>query len=60
MALGAWDELRLRVRAALTEGGFSPGGIKEILLQQAVYCGVLAANHAFKEAGEIVREVAKT
>jgi 4-carboxymuconolactone decarboxylase len=60
MALGAWDEFRLHVRAALTEGGFSPDDIKEILLQQAVYCGVPAANHAFKEAGEIVREVAKT
>jgi 4-carboxymuconolactone decarboxylase len=60
MALGAWDEFRLHVRAALTEGGFSPDDVKEILLQQAVYCGVPAANHAFKEAGEIVREVAKT
>ena len=60
MALGAWDEFRLHVRAALTEGGFSPDDIKEILLQQAVYCGVPAANHAFKEAGEIVKEVAKT
>ncbi|MGA2128740.1 MAG: 4-carboxymuconolactone decarboxylase [Xanthobacteraceae bacterium] len=60
LALGAWDEFRLHVRAALTEGGFSPDDIKEILLQQAVYCGVPAANHAFKEAGEIVREVAKT
>lgn len=59
MALGAWDEFRLHVRAALTEGGFSPDDIKEILLQQAVYCGVPAANHAFKEAGEIFGEVAK-
>jgi hypothetical protein len=27
--------------------------------QQAVYCGVPAANHAFKEAGDILDEVAK-
>jgi 4-carboxymuconolactone decarboxylase len=58
MALGTWDEFRLHVRAALTEGGFTPNDIKEILLQQAVYCGVPAANHAFREASEIVAEVA--
>ncbi len=32
-----------RVRAALTEGGFTPDDIKKILLQQAIYCGVPAA-----------------
>jgi 4-carboxymuconolactone decarboxylase len=45
------------VRAALTIGGFSPDDIKEIILQQAAYCGVPAGNHAFKEAGTIVAEV---
>src|SRR5271165_5353504 len=60
MALGAWDEFRLHVRAALTEGGFSPDDIKEILLQQAVYCGVPAANHAFREAADVLADVAKT
>jgi 4-carboxymuconolactone decarboxylase len=60
MALGTWDEFRLHVRAALTEGGFTPADIKEILLQQAVYCGVPAANHAFREAGEIVAEMGRT
>ncbi|HUI95639.1 MAG TPA: carboxymuconolactone decarboxylase family protein [Xanthobacteraceae bacterium] len=59
MALGAWDEFRLHVRAALTDGGFSADDIKEIILQQAVYCGAPAGNHAFKEAGEIVKEHAK-
>jgi 4-carboxymuconolactone decarboxylase len=59
MALGAWDEFRLHVRAALTDGGLSPDDIKEIILQQAVYCGAPAGNHAFKEAGEIVKEHAK-
>lgn len=59
MALGAWDEFRLHVRAALTEGGFSPDDIKEIILQQTVYCGAAAGNHAFKEAGEIAKEHAK-
>src|SRR5690606_30851681 len=34
VALGHWDEFRMHVRAALTEGGFSADDIKEILLQQ--------------------------
>ncbi len=59
MALGAWDEFKLHVRAALSEGGFTPDDIKEIILQQSVYCGAPAGNHAFKEAGEIVREHGK-
>jgi 4-carboxymuconolactone decarboxylase len=59
LALGQWDELRLHMRAALTEGGFSADDVKEILLQQAVYCGVPAANHAFKEAAEVLAEVGK-
>ena len=42
--------------AALREGGFSQDDIKEIILQQAIYCGVPAANHAFKEAAEIIAE----
>jgi 4-carboxymuconolactone decarboxylase len=59
VALGQWDEFRLHVRAALVEGGFTPDDIKEVLLQQAIYCGVPAANHAFKEAAEIIAEVGK-
>ena len=57
VALGQWDEFRLHVRAALAEGGFTPDDIKEILLQQAIYCGVPAANHAVKEASVIVQEL---
>jgi 4-carboxymuconolactone decarboxylase len=57
IALGQWDEFRLHVRAALTEGGFTPDDIKEIILQQAIYCGVPAANHAVKEALSIVQEL---
>src|SRR5438270_5798565 len=43
LALGPWDEFRLHVRAALTEGGFTP-----------IYCGVPAANHAVKEASAVL------
>jgi 4-carboxymuconolactone decarboxylase len=58
IALDKWDEFRMHVRAALTEGGFTADDIKEIILQQAIYCGVPAANHAFKEAGAIIVETA--
>jgi 4-carboxymuconolactone decarboxylase len=57
LALDKWDEFRMHVRAALTEGGFSADDIKEIILQQAVYCGVPAANHAFKEAAAVMAEI---
>jgi 4-carboxymuconolactone decarboxylase len=54
IALKQWDEFRLHVGAALREGGFSIDDIKEIILQQAIYCGVPSANHAFKEAAEVI------
>ena len=57
MALDKWDEFRLHVRAALTEGGFTAEDIKELILQQTIYCGVPAANHAFKEAASILTEL---
>jgi 4-carboxymuconolactone decarboxylase len=57
LALDKWEEFRLHIRAALTEGGFSADDIKEIIMQQAIYCGVPAANHAFREAGEVLKEV---
>jgi 4-carboxymuconolactone decarboxylase len=59
IALGQWDEFRMHMRAAMTEGGFSADDIKEIILQQAIYCGLPAANHAFKLAGEVMKEVEK-
>jgi 4-carboxymuconolactone decarboxylase len=59
LALDKWDEFRMHVRAALTEGGFTADDIKEIILQQAIYCGVPAANHAFKEAAAVMAEIGK-
>ena len=38
-------------------GGFTPDDIKEIILQQTIYAGVPAANHAFREAAGIVEEL---
>ena len=59
VALGAWEEFRMHVRAAMTEGGFSADDIKEILMQQAIYCGLPAVNHAFKEAAEVMKDIGK-
>lgn len=59
IALDKWDEFKMHVRAALTDGGFSTDDIREIVQQQAIYCGVPAANHAFKLAAEIVAELDK-
>ena len=57
IALGKWEEFRLHVRAARAEGGFSSEDLAEIILQQAIYCGVPAANTAFKEAAEVFAEL---
>ena len=60
LAIDKWDEFRMHVRAALTEGGFTADDVKEIILQQAIYCGVPAANHAFKEAAAVMAEIANS
>ena len=48
IALGRFEEFRMHARAALREGGFSEDELKEVVLQQAIYCGVPAANTAFE------------
>ena len=45
--------------AALTTGGFTTDDIKEIILQQASYCGVPAGNHAMREAEAVLKELGK-
>jgi 4-carboxymuconolactone decarboxylase len=60
IALGRWEEFSLHVRAALAEGGFSETDIKELIMQQTIYCGVPAANHAFKETAEVMAKLAKS
>jgi 4-carboxymuconolactone decarboxylase len=54
VALGRWEEFQLHVRAALQSGDLTEDDLKEILMQQAIYCGVPAANTAFREAREII------
>ena len=55
IALGRFDEFRMHARAALAEGGFSLEDLKEIVLQQAVYCGVPAANTAFHVLSDLMQ-----
>jgi 4-carboxymuconolactone decarboxylase len=54
IALGRWEEFRMHAKAALNEGGFTPEDLKEIVLQQAIYCGIPAANTAFEALREVL------
>lgn len=56
VALGRWEEFRLHVRTAL-ETGFALADLKEVLMQQTIYCGVPVANTAFHLLDEIVAEL---
>jgi len=55
VALNRNEELRLHLRAA-TNNGVSRKEIQEVLLQTAIYCGVPAANSAFRTAEEVFAE----
>lgn len=55
-SLGAWGEFRIHVRGAINNG-LSRDDIKEVLLQTAIYAGVPASNHAFKEAASVFAEM---
>ena len=57
-AMGRWEEFKLHTRAALQKGDLTQDDLKEVLLQTAVYCGVPTANTAFKEAREVIAELA--
>ena len=55
MALARWEEFELHCKASI-RGGVPLGKIKETLMQGAIYCGVPAANTAFKITMAILRE----
>jgi len=55
VAGGHLEELALHVRGAL-RNGLSRDEIAEVLLQTAIYCGVPAANSAFRVAREVLAE----
>jgi len=54
MGLARWEEFELHCGAAI-RGGVPLDAIKETLMQGAIYCGVPAANTAFKITTEILR-----
>lgn len=56
VALGHYEELALHLRGAL-RNGLTREEIKEVLLQAAVYCGVPAANAAFRVAQRVLDEL---
>jgi 4-carboxymuconolactone decarboxylase len=51
-ALNREEEFKLHVRAAF-RNGVTQEEIREVLLQAMIYCGVPAANSAFKQAREV-------
>jgi 3-oxoadipate enol-lactonase/4-carboxymuconolactone decarboxylase len=57
VARGHLEELALHLRAARTNG-LTDAEIAEVLLQTAIYCGVPAANAAFRVAAEVLAEPA--
>ena len=62
MGLARWEEFELHCKAAIRssqqegEGGVTLAMIKETLMQGAIYCGVPAANTAFKITMDALRE----
>ncbi|OHV05651.1 4-carboxymuconolactone decarboxylase [Mycobacterium talmoniae] len=59
IACGHTEELALHLRGAL-RNGLSRDEIKEVLLQAAIYCGVPAANTAFRVAQRVFDEIDAT
>ena len=55
MGLARWEEFELHCKAAI-RGGVPLALIKETLMQGAIYCGVPAANTAFKLTMDALRE----
>ncbi len=50
------DEFRIHLRGGINNG-LSKDEIKEILIQAGVYASVPSANHAFKVAAEVFKEM---
>lgn len=53
IALGHHEELAMHLRAAL-RNGLTVDEIREVILQAGLYCGVPAANTAFRIASEVI------
>ncbi len=59
IALKQWDQLKLHVRAAVVEGGFTASELQEIVLQQSVYCGAPTGLTAMNVVREVLEELAE-
>jgi 4-carboxymuconolactone decarboxylase len=55
VALNREEELRMHLRAAL-RNGVTHDELKEVLMHCGIYCGLPAANGAFKIAREVLAE----
>ncbi|MEV7694347.1 4-carboxymuconolactone decarboxylase [Microbacterium sp. NPDC089189] len=55
IALGHHEELAMHLRAAV-RNGLTQDEIVEVILQSAIYCGVPAANTAFRIAKDVFAE----
>ncbi|MBW9109310.1 4-carboxymuconolactone decarboxylase [Microbacterium trichothecenolyticum] len=55
IALGHHEELAMHLRAAL-RNGLTVDEVKEVILQAGLYCGVPAANTAFRIAKDVFAE----
>lgn len=58
MGLARWEEFELHCEAAI-RGGVPLAKIRETLMQGAIYCGVPAANTAFKLTMDILRKLGR-
>ena len=56
MALGRWEEYVMHLRAALRDG-FPLEDIKEIMLQQAIYCGLPVTNTSYHHLSAVIEEL---
>lgn len=59
VALGQAEELRVHLRGAVNNG-VTVDELKEVLLQTAIYCGIPAANTAFRVAAEVLSQDVST
>jgi 4-carboxymuconolactone decarboxylase len=55
VALNRSEELAVHIRGAL-RNGVTQDELKEVLLQTTIYCGVPAANDAFRVAAKVLAE----
>jgi 4-carboxymuconolactone decarboxylase len=57
VALGKMTELKIHVRGALNNG-VTPEELQEIFLHASVYCGFPAALDAFRNAADVIDQIA--